>query len=179
MIAALIVGCEIGFWVLVVAGLCARYLFGRKKLGALLLAATPVVDLLLITVTVLDLKNGAEAKWVHGLAAVYIGVTIAFGRSMISWADQRFAYRFAGGSKPLPRARTGREHARLEREGWLRHLLSWCIGCVILAGMVWYVGEPANTEVLIRMVQVWSAVLGIDFIISFSYTLWPKGGVRR
>ncbi|MDI5788286.1 hypothetical protein PO124_07245 [Bacillus licheniformis] len=48
----------------------------------------------------------------HGIAAVYIGVSIAFGSRMIKWADERFAYRFAGGPKPDKGPQYGREHAK-------------------------------------------------------------------
>jgi len=40
MIAAMIIACEIGFWVFVLAGLAFRYLLGMRRLGAVLLACT-------------------------------------------------------------------------------------------------------------------------------------------
>ena len=84
MIGAFIIGCEILFWVFVLAGLSARYLLGLKRTGGILPLCTPVIDLLLIAVTIIDLRGGAEAGFMHGLAAVYIGVTIAFGHRMIN-----------------------------------------------------------------------------------------------
>lgn len=113
MIGIWIVGCEIAFWVLVLAGLSVRYLAGWKKGGAALLLMTPVVDLLLIILTIMDLRGGAEAEFMHGLAAVYIGVTIAFGHRMIHWADERFAYRFGEGLSPKRHPNTER-HMRDE-----------------------------------------------------------------
>ena len=100
MLVALIVACEIGFWVVLGSGLVARYLLGRRRLGAILLALAPVVDLVLLTATVIDLSRGATADFAHGLAAAYIGFSVAFGHSMIRWADARFAHRFAGGPRP-------------------------------------------------------------------------------
>lgn len=174
MILALIVGCEIAFWVFVLAGLSFRYLLKMKKSGGLLLLCTPIVDLVLIAVTVIDLRNGAEASMAHGLAAVYIGVTIAFGHRMIRWADERFAYRYAGGAKPQGKPKYGIEHARNERQGWCRHLLSWAIGAGLLHGMVLFVDDASRTDQLSSLALTWAIVLGIDFLISFSYTLWPK-----
>ncbi|WP_090238180.1 hypothetical protein [Fictibacillus solisalsi] len=68
----------------------------------------------------------------------------------------------------------GRDHARQEREGWLRHLLLWSIGCSLLGLMILLIGDPARTEVLARTIYLWSIVLADDFVISFSYTVWPK-----
>jgi len=173
-----IIGCEIAFWVLILAGLACRYLLGLKKAGIALLWTTPVVDIVLLAVTVIHLRQGAEATFAHGLAAVYIGVSIAFGHSMIRWADTRFAHKFAGGAAPAPKPKYGREHARLERIGWLKHLLAWAIGCLCLGGMIYLVDDSGGTEPLIQMIRLWSIVLGIDFLISFSYTLSPKKAKR-
>ncbi|MEV5027542.1 hypothetical protein [Paenibacillus sp. LPE1-1-1.1] len=174
MITAFIIGCEIGFWVFVLAGLVFRYIFRLKKLGKLFLYSTPLIDLALVTATVYDLRGGAEATYAHSLAAVYIGVSIAFGHRMIKWADERFAYRFAGGPEPAGKPKYGKEHARHERNGWLHHLLAWGIGSLILYGMIVMVGNEARTEALSESLQIWQIVLGIDFVMSFSYTLWPR-----
>ncbi|HWO54135.1 MAG TPA: hypothetical protein VNM49_07055 [Paenibacillus cookii] len=174
MIAALIVACEIGFWVLVLAGLSARYIAGWKRTGAILLVATPVVDILLIAFTVIDLRSGTTAEFMHGLSAIYIGVTVAYGHRMIKWADERFAYRFAGGEKPAPAPKYGKERARREREGWYRHLMAWVVGVVLLMLMIWMVNDPSRTEALKGIPRMWGMILAIDFLISFSYTIWPK-----
>ncbi|GIN89024.1 putative membrane protein YmcC [Siminovitchia terrae] len=174
MIGWLIIGCEIGFWIFVIAGLFARYILKKKKLGGYLLLCTPIVDLILIAATVVDLKNGAVADIFHSLAAIYIGVTVGFGKRMIQWADERFAYTFAGGPKPKKAPRGGKEHARNERNGWYRHLLSWMIGCSLLLAMTAFVGDLSRTQALLNFIPRWGFFLAIDFIWSFSYTLWPK-----
>ena len=147
---------------------------GQKKLGALLLLCTPLIDVVLLVVTVIDLRRGTEASIVHGLAAIYIGVSIVYGHSMIKWADVRFAYRFADGPSPEKKVRYGREHAHRERIGWFKHLLAWAIGCSILYGMILLVNMESRTEGLSELVQIWSIVLGVDFVHSFSYTFWPR-----
>ncbi|MBD2845639.1 hypothetical protein IDH44_10600 [Paenibacillus sp. IB182496] len=174
MIPALIIGCEIGFWGLVLAGLACRYLLRWPKLGAMLLLLTPVVDLVLIVATALDLRGGATATAIHGIAAIYIGVSIAYGHQMIRWADKRFAYRFAGGPAPEPRPKRGPEHASYERRMWLRHWLAWMIGGAVLLGMIAYVRDASRTESLIRILQLWSVIVAIDFLYSFSFSIWPR-----
>ncbi|WP_189026792.1 hypothetical protein [Paenibacillus albidus] len=174
MITAFIIGCEVAFWVFVLAGLTFRYILKQPRIGAVLLYSTPVVDLALIVATVLDLRAGTPANFAHSLSAIYIGASIAFGHSMINWADVRFAHRFAGGPKPAPKPKNGAAHARNERIGWLKHLLAYIIGAAVLYGMILFVDDAARTASLSNTIRYWAIILGIDFLISFSYTLWPK-----
>ncbi|PLS16096.1 hypothetical protein CVD28_18810 [Bacillus sp. M6-12] len=178
MIGWLIVACEIGFWVLILIGLFTRYILKRKKLGAIFLWSTPIIDLLLIIATVIDLQNGQTATFFHGLAAYYIGMTAAFGHQLIDWADKRFAYRYSNGPKPMKKAKYGAEYAKNERKGWYRHLLGWVIGNVLLLGIIYFVGDKTRTEVLWNVIKLWGLVLSIDFAISFSYTIFPKSKAK-
>ena len=174
MIGVFIVVSEVAFWAFVLGGLIARYLLRRPKLGVAFLLMTPAVDLVLMAATVIDLRAGATASIFHGLAAVYVGVSVAFGHRMIRWADERFAHRFAGGPPPEQAPKHGPEHARHERAAWYRHLLAWSIGSALLFGMSLLVGDPATTESLLYKAALWAFILAIDFVWSFSYTLWPR-----
>ncbi len=174
MLVTFIIVAEIAFWLVLLAGLAARYLLGRRRLGPALLAATPLVDLLLLAVATVDLRRGAEARLAHALAAVYIGVSVAWGPTLVAWADARFAHRFAGGPSPDRPPRTGAGHAARERRGWFRHLLAWSIGSALLGLGVLLVGDTDRTRALISVAALWTLVLVIDFAISFSYTLWPR-----
>nr|WP_200801160.1 MULTISPECIES: hypothetical protein [unclassified Paenibacillus] len=174
LLVAFIIACEIGFWVFVVAGLACRYLLRLKKLGSALLIATPLIDVLLLAAALWDIRSGAAATAAHGIAAIYIGVSIAFGHSMIAWADAQFHHRFSGGPAPVKPPRHGGAHAARQRKGWLRHLLAYGIGGGILLGMTALAGSSAQTDALIGVLRMWSLVLAIDFAVSFSYTLWPR-----
>ncbi|WP_174615646.1 hypothetical protein [Virgibacillus ihumii] len=174
MIGWLIVACEIGFWIFVLSGLVARYVFKNDKLGYFLFVCTPIVDLILLIVTVIDLRNGSTATTVHGIAAIYIGVSVGYGHQMINWADRQFSYLFGGVERPPKNKKFGRELARYERKGWYHHFLAWCIGSAILGAIIFYINNPSQTEALFNTFRLWSLVLGIDFVISFSYTIFPK-----
>lgn len=174
MIGWLIIACEISFWIFVLLGLFFRYILKIKKLGGILLFCTPLIDLLLLVATIWDLKNGAVANFIHGLAAIYIGVTVVYGHSMIRWADERFAYKFAGGSEPTKNPKYGKEHAAFSRKGWLKHLLAWIIGSALLLLMIYLVGDNSKTKSLLDIIIKWTFVLGIDFVWSYSYTIWPR-----
>jgi hypothetical protein len=120
VLVGLVVAAEIAFWLLLLSGLATRYALRRPRLGMALLVATPLVDLLLLAATIIDLRRGAAAAPPHALAAVYIGVSVAWGHRMVRWADARFAHRFAGGPPPERPPRTGPRHAARERREWLR-----------------------------------------------------------
>jgi hypothetical protein len=174
VLIALIIAAELAFWSTLLAGLATRYVLRRPKAGMALLVATPLIDLLLLVVTTLDLRGGGEAALPHALAAVYIGVSVAWGHRLIAWADVRFAHRFAGGPAPERPPRSGPEHAARERREWLRHLLAWATGTALLGLGVLAVGDLDRTDALQGTAALWTLLLAIDFAISFSYTLWPR-----
>jgi hypothetical protein len=173
MVAA-IIACEVGFWVLLCGGLVARYVLRARLLSTALLLAVPLVDVMLLVVSAIDLRRGARADTVHGLAAVYVGVSIAFGDQMVRWADQRFAHRFRGGPVPAGPPRVGREHAAYERRQWLRHLLAYLIAATALGLFTALVGSVDRAAPLWAVMVPWAIVLAVDFVISFSYTLAPR-----
>ncbi len=174
MLIAIIVFCEIGFWVVLGAGLVARYLLGRRTLGAVLLTAVPLVDLVLLVATVIDLSNGATADFTHGLAAAYIGFSVAFGHSMIRWADQRFAHRFAGGPPPWRPPKGGRARARYEWREFGKAALAWAISVGLLLAAIAIVGDAERTEALLGWIVRLSGILAIWSLWPITHTLWPS-----
>ncbi|MCE3200140.1 hypothetical protein [Paenibacillus sonchi] len=172
-VAWAIVACEVLFWVVILAGFSARYLFKRQKLGLFFLALTPVLDLILLIIAGIDLYNGASATTAHAVAAIYISVSIVFGKSMISWADERFRYYVTKQGSP-PVKRYGMDHARHYFKSWLKHLLAFLLGAGILYGLMIWIDDPARTEALFSILKVWTIVVGIDLLISSSYFIWPR-----
>lgn len=172
LILAVIVACEVGFWVLIAAGLLARYVLRLPRLGLVLLALTPVVDVVLLAATVLDLRHGATASVAHGLAAVYLGFSLAYGHAMIRWADVRFAHRFAGG--PAPVKRYGLAYAR---QCWTDVVRSTCAAAVasgLLLLLERLVDDASRTEALRGIYPVLGVVLAVELVGAVSYTLWPR-----
>jgi hypothetical protein len=174
-IAWIIVVCEVAFWVVIAIGLVTRYMFKQNKLGMVFLALTPLIDLILLIITGVDLYYGAEATTAHAIAAVYIGVSIAYGKSMIEWADERFRY-YVTKEGPKPVKRYGMDYAIHYLKGWFRHVLAYLIGAGLLAGMIYVVDDPSRTGALSGVLKVWSLILGIDFIITISFFITPKKG---
>jgi len=174
MLYVVIVTCEVLFWVLVLAGLTTRYVLKRPRAGAVLLVGAPLVDLVLLAATVGDLRSGGTAGTVHALAAVYIGVSVGFGHSMVRWADERFAHRYAGGPAPRRAPRTGRAHAAHERRGLLRHVVAYLVGVGLLGLAIVGIGDPSRTEAFAQVIRWWTLVLGVDAVITLSYTVRPR-----
>jgi len=175
MLVALIIACEVAFWLLLGAGLVARYPLRRPRLGAALLLAVPVVDLVLLVASIIDLRRGGTATFAHGLAAAYLGVSVAFGRSMMRWADERFAHRFAGGPPPRRPPRYGLARARYEWREWGKGMIAWAIACALLLGGVAIVDDPERT----RQLLIWTGRLSLVMVIwlvfwPVAYTLFPK-----
>lgn len=173
-IAWMIVGCEIAFWVFIISGLTVRYIGRRPAAGMILLALTPVVDVVLLLLTGWDLLyHNSEATVAHGIAAVYIGVSIAFGKRMIRWADERFRY-YVTKEGPRPAKLYGLAQARDYMGSWLMHLLAYAIGCGLLLGLTYLIDDASRTAALDGILRIWSVVLGIDFVIALTYFLWPR-----
>lgn len=174
MLLVLIALCEIGFWVLLLAGLTARYVLRRERLSAALLVATPAVDVVLLAASILDIQRGATPGPLHVLAAIYLGVSLGFGRYLIEWADMRFAHRFAGGPPPVKRPKHGPGRAAHERTMWCRHLLAYVAGTGLMTLAIMLIGDGARSEPFSQGRELWTLLLALDFAISFSYTFWPK-----
>jgi len=108
VLLAVIAACEIGFWVLLVAGLAARYLLRLPKIGLVLLAGVPLVDVVMLVASVVDIQRGAEPSFKHSLAAIFIGVSVGFGHQTLKWADKWAAHYMAGARGRSSRRRRAR-----------------------------------------------------------------------
>ncbi|MFD6892976.1 hypothetical protein ACFWB0_00330 [Rhodococcus sp. NPDC060086] len=134
-ITAFIVASEVGFWVVLALGLVLRYPLRLPKVGAVALALIPVIDVVLLAAVALDLRNGTEVGYIHRIAGIYLGVSVAFGPSIIRWADSRFAYLFAGGEKPARPPKEGSEAFRHEIASFGRWLIAAGISGAAILGL--------------------------------------------
>ncbi|MEU3687019.1 hypothetical protein [Streptomyces narbonensis] len=174
MIVTLIVVCEVGFWVLLAAGLGARYVLRMPRLGMALLLCEPLLEILLLVVTAMDLKNGAEPAWRHSLAALYIGYTVGHGHRTVKWLDGHAAHRFGGGPPPVKAPKYGMARAHHEGRIWLGSVVMASVATALLLAAVWYVGGDGDTSKLEASVGgVWRLV-GIHGLIALTYAIWPK-----
>ncbi|MEV5733436.1 hypothetical protein [Streptomyces sp. NPDC052292] len=174
MVVGLIVACEVAFWVLLAAGLAFRYALRMPRTGLALLLCEPLLEVVLFAVTAIDLRNGAEPDWRHGLAAVYIGFTVGLGHSTVKWADARVAHRFAGGPPPDRPPRYGRARAVHEWKVAGRWILASLVALALLQAAVWYVGGHGETGSLRAWQSRMLLLIVVNLVIAASYTLFPK-----
>ncbi|HTF08595.1 MAG TPA: hypothetical protein VK659_10540 [Asanoa sp.] len=174
MIVALIVASEVGFWVLLGAGLLTRYLLRLRRLSVVLLLGSPVLDLVLLLATTIDLRRGGTAGPMHGLAAIYLGFSVMFGHAMIRWADQRFAHRFAGGPPPWKPPKGGWARARYEWREWGKAVVACGIAAALLGAGILMVGDAQRAAGLVAWLQRMPGVVVIWFIVGPAWaTLFP------
>lgn len=176
MIVAVIIACEILFWVFIALGLCARYLLRRRRTGAVLLALSPVTDLVLLAATALDLAGGGTATPAHGLAALYLGFSVAYGHAMIRWADVRFAHRFAGG--PAPVKLTGAAYTRACWRDLLHTLLGALVAAAVIGLLAAIAGDAERAAAVTAFLPILGIVVGVDLLWAVSYTIWPRAAPR-
>ncbi|MFE4861271.1 hypothetical protein [Streptomyces sp. NPDC056670] len=173
MIVTLIIACEVGFWVLLAAGLALRYLARMRRASVAVLLCEPLLELVLLVVTAVDLKNGAQPDWKHGLAAVYIGFSAGMGHHLVTRADAWVAYRFAGGPRPSRTPRGGAARTLHEWRTAGRFTVSALVAIGLLQGAIWYVGGDGGVASL----RMWQGrmliVIGVNVLIALSYTLFP------
>ncbi|WP_053670576.1 hypothetical protein [Streptomyces sp. NRRL B-1140] len=174
MIVALIAACEIGFWVLLAAGLATRYLLKMPRTGLALLLCEPLLEVVLLVATALDLKNGADPNWTHGLAALYIGYTVGHGHRTVKWLDGHAAHRLGGAPKPLGPPRHGMARARYEGQVWLGTLVGAAVATALLQLAIWYVDDPSRVTSLESWRYVAWRAAGIHGLIALSYLIWPR-----
>ncbi|MCX5385703.1 hypothetical protein [Streptomyces sp. NBC_00083] len=174
MIVTLIIACEAGFWVLLAAGLALRYLAGMPRTSVAVLLCEPLLEVVLLVVTAIDLKNGAQPDWKHGLAAVYIGFSAAMGHHLVTRADAWVAYRFAGGPRPAGAPRGGAARTAYEWRTAGRFTAASVIAIALLQAAIWYVGGDGATASLRAWQGRMLVVIGINVVIALSYSVFPK-----
>lgn len=172
LILTVIIACEVGFWVFVVCGLLARYIVRWPRTGIALLAMTPVIDLVLLVAVIISLSSGGSATVYHGLAALYLGISIAYGHKMINGADVRFAHRFAQG--PTPVKLYGSEYAKACWKNVVRTTVAVGTAAGILWLLITVVDDPSRTEALTSVYPLLMIWFMIDLLWAIGYTLWPK-----
>jgi hypothetical protein len=164
MLYAIIVISEIAFWSLLVGGLYVRYALDRPRLSALMLVAAASTDLVVLLADGLDLAGGAAAQTSHVFAALAVAYSVVYARHLVGIAD-RFVLRRLGRPVAEP---PRKPKAVRERAGWYRHARMWAVGVPLLAAFYLLADEG---EALLAAAGIWTAILVIDFIVSFVPTL--------
>jgi hypothetical protein len=168
----------VAFWVLAAAGLFARYVLRWRRLGLVLLLATPVVDVVLIVATAVDLGRGGEATIAHALAAFYLGFSVVFGHGVIRWADAGVAHRFAGGPPPRRLPTRGPLRRAHEWREWGKCLLACGVTGVVILFLSYVVGTPEQTGVLLDSLPRLAVISGLWFVFGPLWNMFDRERAR-
>lgn len=169
---SLIIGCEVGFWLCLIAGLAVRYLVRAPRASVLILLGAPALDVVLLVVTAISLKSGTAPEIGHAIAAIYLGFSVAYGHRMIKWADVRFAHYFD--KAPAPRKVIGAAYAKLCWEDVARTGLAAAIACGVTAVLMMLAKPGTDTTALTDNYRWMLLICGLEVAWAVSYTIWPR-----
>jgi hypothetical protein len=172
VLLTLAIGAEVGFAVLLLAGLTARYLLKLPRTGAALVALSPMGYVIVLIAGAVDRARGGAADLGHVLGAIFVGIVAVSGRhhlhAMDGWVRRKLA------REPKPRL-DGREHARQQRIGFYRRAGEWAVAIALLGGGYALTGfDPTRGGPLLGGMALWTIVLGVDLVWSFSHTVFPR-----
>ena len=175
-----IVACEIAFWLFLVVGLTCRYVLKWSRTSSFLLCSIPLIDMVLLAATVVDLRSGSVATFAHGLAAAYLGFTIAFGRVTVDWADGAFARRFSGGIAATKPPSYGLDLLVFELMWFGRCMLAVVVTILLSYLAIVVVDDAAKTEAFELWTKLPLITAGLWFLFGPLWSLlfyWsPKTG---
>lgn len=174
MLFYVIIACEVGFWVLIAAGLGARYFLKWKRVSTILLLSTPLLDLALLAASIIDLRSGGEAGFRHALAAVYLAYTVVFGHRTVKWADAKVAHRLGQGPPPPKPPTAWMPRFRYELKYWFLIVAMYAIAWAVTGLFVLIVGDAEATMPVVEQMAGWAVALGIAALWPVGYLLFPS-----
>ena len=112
--------------------------------------------------TVIDLRTGGQPSLVHGVAALYLGFSVVFGKRLVAWADRMYRRKVRGEYVAEPDV-----GSKLRKE-WVDFGLAVVaagIAAVVLEVCVFAVGGGVETQSLRDWHPRLGKILAIWFII--------------
>lgn len=170
MLLALIGLLEILFWVCLFSGLFVRYVFGWQRISVALLILTPFTDLVQLIVALFDVAGGGYPSFLHGMAAFYIGFSIAGGQQVIHMMDARFSARFNGvrAQKTSKRVRSPKQQLQLAYKDWRRCVYASVVSLLILVTLIAVAGYRKSFWLIYWVI-----------VVLFTVVMWWILGVWR
>ena len=192
---------EVVFWVCAIAFLLLRYWFQLKKLSLFVLIIFIVNDLWIALLAYFDYQRTGEFSIYQIIIVIIIVYAMTFGKSDFKKLDA-FIKRWVAKKRGEPINESlhpvklyGKAYALKEWKQFAGHFVVFVlvhIGFAIGVGFsdslqqtplndlfgMWFDDEngkfPFNNEGFNKFSQVWLLILAIDFVITLSYTLFPK-----
>ncbi|KKB41390.1 hypothetical protein ACFSCZ_17475 [Siminovitchia sediminis] len=184
---------------LVFAGLffIMRYWFRKNAVGFAFIILLILNELFLAFLAIYDYLQTGTLDSFQIITAIFYIYLIFEGKKDFKRLDHYFKKKVASWKgETVPDLQTsesavekkyGRAHAKEEREGWYIHLVIFVIAQIVFWNIDNFTGwQDFNLNQIGEFFQiyedpkinqvnaVWGVILFIDFIWSFSYTIWPK-----
>lgn len=204
---AFLIAAEIIFWVSVLTFLTLRYWFKLTKLSMVFFAIFIANDLWIATMGFMDYLKTGEFSSYQVVILVFIIYAFTYGKSDFRKLDafiQRKVAKMRGEEIPAidqPRELYGCEFAMKEWKQFLAHLMIYVIVHAVLLfvfGLSKQVGDIQSISQLFSLwfekkqaafpfdhsgfnnfSRIWTLVLGIDAVITLSYTIFPKAEKKK
>lgn len=200
---AFLIGSEVIFWVFVSLALILRYWFRLKKASFVAFIILILNEVMVFLIGVFDYLDTGTFSSFQILIVAFILYALIFGKKdfkkLDHWIQKKVA-RFKGEeSIPVfdddPKQNLyGKEHAKLQRRNFYIHFLIFVAAHIVFALLFGFIpdsilnvpipewlanlniGSTRTNEfnVIAGISSIWTKILLIDFIWSFSYTIWPK-----
>lgn len=198
---AFLILAEVIFWVSTLSFLIVRYWFNLKRLSIAFFVLFIVNDLWIATMGYFDYMSTGEFSAYQIIILIVIAYAFLYGKSDFQKLDI-FIQRKVAKWRGLPKTELasikplyGKEHAKQERKNIYGHLLLFSAVQVLFFFMFglsdavstiqadtliedWY--DQKETELFYKndtannITRIWALILAIDFVISMSYTIFPK-----
>jgi hypothetical protein len=198
---AFLILAEVIFWVSTLSFLIVRYWFNLKRLSTAFFVLFIVNDLWIATMGYFDYLRTGEFSAYQIIILIVIAYAFLYGKSDFQKLDS-FIQRKVANWRGLPEPEIasvkplyGVEHAKQERKNLFGHLLVFTAFQVLFFFMFglsdavssiqldtlfedWY--DQKETDLFYKndtannVTRIWALILAIDFVISLSYTIFPK-----
>jgi hypothetical protein len=198
---AFLILAEVIFWVSTLSFLIVRYWFNLKRLSTAFFVLFIVNDLWIATMGYFDYLKTGEFSAYQIIILIVIAYAFLYGKSDFQKLDG-FIQRKVANWRGLPEPEIasvkplyGVEHAKQERKNFYGHLLIFSAVQVLFFFMFglseavssiqldtlfedWY--DQKETDLFYKndtannVTRIWALILAIDFVISLSYTIFPK-----
>lgn len=194
---------EIIFWGSLIGFLMLRYAFNLKKLSKYAVVLWLASDLWLVTIGILDYIRSGTIDRFQIIIVIIVIYALTAGKKdfkrLDRWIQKKVAH-WKGQAAPefddeFGQRLNGKEYAKSERKKFYVHFLIF-IG-IHVCFILFFGYDPSSLLELIRDLDaldkensskqvvklingisgisaIWSLILVIDFVYSFSYTIWSK-----
>jgi hypothetical protein len=191
---------EIIFWICAIAFLLLRYWFKLERLSMFIFVIFIVNDLWIAFLAFMDYRRTGEFSVFQIVILIFIVYALTFGKSDFMKLDlfiKRQVAKIRGETIPaseMPVQRYGLDLALYEWKQFVGHLFIFALLHIVFAfafGLAdqfntlqieqWLSiinnddnGLPFNNEGINSVTKIWLIILIIDFVITLSYTVFPK-----